>query len=119
MLDKAILLSELIDFIKTKYLPQEKTKLGKEGKETIFFRKGGKSLCYIEIERGKPTATVVIGALSNDKVLVADISQQTKDMFKSAKQFCDGKWLVIKIETKTDINDIKTLLLIKKNPIKS
>lgn len=113
-MDKLVL--DLIDFIKSNYSPEQKLKQSKEGGLTEFFRKGGKSLCYIETKGEKATVTVVIGETLNDKVLSANISQKAKDIFKNAKQFHDGKWLFFDMKTKSDLEDIKSLLLIKRQP---
>ncbi|OGM11959.1 hypothetical protein A2Z22_04730 [Candidatus Woesebacteria bacterium RBG_16_34_12] len=110
------LISELVNFIRSSYSPEEKLKISKDGGKTLFFRKGGKSLCYIETRGGESTVTVVIGASLNDKVESADISKKAKEMFKQAKQFHDGKWLFFEARTKKDLEDIKNLLAIKRSP---
>ncbi|OGC50853.1 hypothetical protein A2716_02355 [candidate division WWE3 bacterium RIFCSPHIGHO2_01_FULL_40_23] len=112
--DPTKLITGLINFIRFAYSPEEKTKESKEGEKTIFFRKGGKSLCYIETKNGVYTVTVVIGASLNEKVQQADISLKAKDIFKKAKQFHDGKWLFFEIKTNRDIDDVKSLLAIKR-----
>lgn len=107
---------DLIAYIKANYFPDEKTKISKDGGETTFFRKNGKSLCYIETKGENSRVTVVIGESLNDKIESADISPKAKQIFKQSKQFHDGKWLFFAVKTKTDLEDIKKLLIIKKTP---
>ncbi len=108
------LIANLIGFIRSNYSPQEKLKPIKGGGQTIFFRKSGKSLCYIEDKGDKSIVTVVVGATLDGKVQSANLSLKTKEMFKKAKQFHDGKWLFFEVKTKSDIKDIETLLMIKR-----
>lgn len=110
------LTKDLTSFIRSNYSPEEKTQTSKDGRQTIFFRKSEKSLCYIEISEKKSIVTVVIGASLADKVASANISGSAKKMFMDAKQFHDGRWLFFDIKTKQDIDDIKSLLLLKKAP---
>ncbi|OGM28409.1 hypothetical protein A2801_02665 [Candidatus Woesebacteria bacterium RIFCSPHIGHO2_01_FULL_41_10] len=108
------LVSDLTRYIKEKYSPQEKLKVSKDGSQTLFFRKAGKSLCYIQTKDKKSMVTVVIGSSLSDKVQEAPLSQKTKEMFKNAKQVYDGKWLFFEIKTNSDLVDIKTLLTLKR-----
>lgn len=112
-------MQNLLDYIRSAYSPDEKVKQSKDNGETIFFRKGGKSLCYIDTREGKSIITVVIGATLNEKVQNANISQKAKDMFTNAKQFHDGKWLLFEVTSEEDVNDIKKLLAIKRRPANS
>lgn len=117
-MNKFDLVDDLRKFLKENYDAEEKIKETKSGKKTIFFRKSGKSLCIIEFNEEKIAVVVVIGISLNDKVLSSNISQKTKKMFEEAKQFFDGKWLYFEINTEKDLEDIKTLILIKKTPKK-
>jgi len=85
------LISELINFIKNSYSPEEKVSTSKDGRQTIFYRKGGRSLCYIESKSGRSVVTVVIGANLSDRVHAARLSLRTRKMYEEAKPFHDGK----------------------------
>lgn len=109
--------TEIIEYIRKNYSPLEKVKTSKNGEQTIFFRKSSKSLCYIDIKEDTCTVVVVIGITLQEKVSSANISQKAKGIFTNAKQFHDGKWLFFEVKTRTDVEDIKTLLSIKRRPI--
>lgn len=109
-----LLINSLIDFIKSNYSPEEKSKTSKNGKTTTFYGKGGKSLCYIETDGKKSIVTLVIGAKLANKVNTAQLSDKAKYMFDKAKQYHDGKWLFFEVETQTDVDDIKTFLSFKR-----
>jgi hypothetical protein len=113
-----LLIENLVNYIESNYSPEKKIKKSKDGSETTFFRKGGKSLCYINKKDGVYAITVVIGASLNDQVQSANISKKAKEMFEEAKQFHDGKWLNFECSTKQDVDDIQTLLTIKKPLVK-
>lgn len=82
--------------------------------EQFFFRKGGKSLCYIETKDEMFTVTVVIGASLNEKVQSTNISSKAKKIFTEAKQFHDGKWMLFEVKSQEDVEDIKKLLALKR-----
>ncbi len=115
---KEALLKELIEFIEKNYEPQIKQTFSKKNGWTVFFRKGGKSLLYINLKDGGFIVTIVIGISLNSEVKNAKLSTDAQEKFEKAKQFYDGKWLFFDIQNKRQIEDIKTLLRIKKNPIK-
>lgn len=103
-----------LNFIRQSYSPQEKVKENKEGSKTIFFRKAGRSLCYIDLNNEGSFVTIVIGETLQEKVMDLDISEKVKNMFTNSKAYHDGKWLNIKLEKKEDLEDIKKLLLVKR-----
>jgi hypothetical protein len=117
--NKKDLLNDLVDFLEVNYQPDVKFTFSKKSGWTIFFRKSGKPLCYMNLRESGFTVTVVIGVILSEKIRVAKISPETKRMFENAHQFHDGKWLNIDVRNKQNGEDIKTLLLIKKNPIKN
>ena len=116
--NKKELYKDLVDFLQTNYQPQVKFTFSKKSGWTVFFRKGGKPLCYINLQENGFTVTVVIGVTLSDKVSKCGVSENTKQMFNVAKQHFDGKWLHFDVTNRDQIKDIKELLLIKKNPIK-
>ncbi len=111
------LIESLILFIRNSYSPDEKITKAKDGSETVFYRKAGKSLCYIEERDFKYKVTIVIGAGLTETIESSNVSKKTKEMFKNAKQYYDGKWLFFEVNTLRDVEDIKALLVIKK-PLK-
>lgn len=112
------LVTSLIESIRRRYSPIEKVKKAKDGTETIFFRKASKPLCYIETKEEGSRAVVVIGNTLKEKVYAADIRPRVKDMFDSAKEFYDGRWLVFDLKSKEDVEDVLQLLSVKRKPSK-
>lgn len=110
-----LLQENLISWIRNTYSPEERTKTSKDGKQTLFFRKSSKSLCYIDTQNGNSIVTIVIGTSLQSIVQSANISPKTKEMFLKAKQFHDGKWLFLNLITQSDLDDITILLNLKKN----
>ena len=112
---------DIISFLKTNYDMRPEIDYGgiKYG-WSIRYRKSGKSLCTLFPERGAFTILIVLGkkevGLFKDKI--KDFSKNFVKLFKSAKQFHDGRWLWIRVLKKSDTKDIKSLLIIKKKPKK-
>lgn len=109
---------KLVEFLRTNYEPQEVVRFSKRDGYTIFFRKSGKPLLYVNVIPGGFVVTVVIGASLEDKVVESGVSKKTTELFKSARQYHDGRWLNFDVKTDKQIEDIKKLVLLKKNPVK-
>lgn len=107
-------INDITTFLNVNYSPEEKVSISKDGTKTTFFRKSGKSLCYITNINSIYKVTIVIGASLNDKVQSSNISEKAKMMFVNAKQFHDGKWLHFECSQEQDLKDIKELLNIKR-----
>lgn len=110
-------LFDLMEFIEGSYQIEGEWKHYKKGGWTLFYRKSGKSLCYINFNEGGFVVTVIIGVSLNDQFTELSLSQQTKEMFKQAKQYHDGKWLKFDVTSQRDLADIKTLIQFKKKPV--
>jgi hypothetical protein len=117
--DKNSLLKSLVEFLQTNYKPDENFKYSKKSGWTIFYKKGGKPLTYVNLKENGFTVTVVIGQSLGNEVQSLSISATTKDKFKNAFQFHDGKWLNFDVATNKDIDDIEKLILLKKKPAKA
>lgn len=116
--ERAALFIEMLLFLRENYCPSEDYRFSQKDGWTVFYRRGGKSLCYVHLREGGFTVTVVIGESLSDKVKSSGVGKETWQLFQNAKQFHDGKWLHFDVENKHHIEDIKKLLLIKKNPVR-
>lgn len=116
--DRFVLFEKLTNFIEDNYQVDGVYKFSKKNGWTVFYKKSGKALCYINIKDDGFNVTVVIGASLNDEFKKLPISSKTKKMFMDAKQFHDGKWLNFDVKKEMEIEDIKTLLVFKKKPKK-
>lgn len=112
--DKSDEYFRLVDYIENGYQIKGDFKFSQKTGWTVFFRKSGKSLCYIELQESKFRVVVVIGSSLEKDVINSDITPATKLMFKNAKQYHDGRWLLFDNISEKEIEDIKKLLNIKR-----
>ncbi len=114
--DSFDLFEKLTNFIEDNYQIDGVYKYSKKNGWTVFYKKSGKALCYINLKEGGFNVTIVIGASLNDEVKKLPIGATTKKMFDEAYQYHDGKWLNFDVKKEKEIEDIKTLLIFKKKP---
>jgi len=88
---------------------------------TVRYRKSGKTLCSLFPEKGGFTVLIVLGRKESDQFLSMqdELSSKIQKLFENAKQYHDGRWLWIRLLTKSDTDDIKKLLMIKRKPKKT
>ncbi len=110
---------DVISFLRTNYdfLP-EINYGGKNYGWSIRYRKSGKSLCTLFPEKGAFTILIVLGKKEAEQfeAHINKFSSGCVELFKSARQFYDGRWLWIRVLNKSDTADIKRLLIIKRKP---
>lgn len=112
---KGALWTELRVYIKEHYEHSPVLNVGKKEYDwTIRYRKGGKTLVTLMPEKNRFCVLVVLGREEAAKVKTIKLGKYTKDIFLSAKQFHDGKWLWLRPGSKSDLEDIKALLAAKK-----
>ena len=112
-------IDDLITFIRDSYNPEEKVKEVKDGKVTTFYRKAGKSLCYITRDAGDYVVTITIGARLLEKANAASLSTKTRERFDETELLHDGKWIQFTNPNKQEVEDIKELLQVKRRLKKS
>lgn len=105
--------ANIVSFLRTDYdfLPELDFGGTKYG-WSIRYRKNGKSLCTLFPEKGAFTMLIVLGKKEVEQ-FEEHRNQFSNDfikLFKSAKQFHDGRWLWIRVFKKSDTADIKRLL---------
>ncbi|HEX7319714.1 MAG TPA: DUF3788 domain-containing protein [bacterium] len=114
---KAALWTELRVYIAEHYDHSPILSVGKKDYDwTIRYRKSGKTLVSLMPEKNEFCVLVVLGREEVAKVKTLKLGQYTKGIFQNAKQFHDGKWLWLRPGSKTDLEDIKALLSIKRKP---
>lgn len=86
----------------------------------IKYKKSGKSLCTLYPMSKYFTVLVVIGGkeMQEAEFLVHGCSSYVQDVFKSTKTGQGQKWLMIDVRDKRTINDVFTLINLRKKPIK-
>ena len=87
---------------------------------TIRYRKGGKTLCSLFPEKDGFTILITLGKKESEKVLSLfdELSSKTQKLLRNTKQLHDGRWLWIRLLAKSDTDDVKKLLQIKRRPKK-
>ena len=85
---------------------------------SIRYRKSGKSLCTLYPERDAFTMLILLGKKEAEQFEehMHEFSMRFVELFKSARQFHDGRWLWIRILDKSDAEDARRLLRIKRKP---
>ena len=109
---------ELRQYLESAYdFSPELVDYGKYG-WTIRYRKSGKTLCSLFPERGAFTALVVLGKKEAEKALsmMDQFNENVRGSLNDAEQLHDGRWLWIRVRKHSDINSIKNLLRLKREP---
>jgi hypothetical protein len=111
--------SDIVSFLRTSYdfspeLDYGGTKYG----WSVRYRKGGKSLCTLYPEKDAFAILIVLGRKEVEQFEehMDDFDTRFVELFKSAQQFHDGRWLWIRILDKSDREDIRRLITMKKKP---
>jgi hypothetical protein len=111
--------ADIVSFLKTHYdFSPEPDYGGAKYGWSIRYRKSGKSLCTLYPERGAFTILIVLGKKEVEQFEehMSEFSTQFVELFKSARQFHDGRWLWIRILDKPDTEDVRQLLVVKRKP---
>jgi hypothetical protein len=85
---------------------------------SIRYRKSGKPLCTLYPERDAFTMLVVLGKKEVEQFEEhrAEYSTKIAELFTSARQFHDGRWLWIRVLDGSDAENAKRLLAMKRKP---
>jgi hypothetical protein len=82
------------------------------------YRRKGKTLCVLFPESKAFSVLVVFGKkeiteFSDEK---SSFNKDTQYVFKNAYTYHDGKWMYKRVLNKSDLNDVKSLIAIKRKP---
>ena len=80
----------------------------------VKYRKGGRTLVSLTPDRDALTALVVLGAAETEAARDLDFGDQVRRVFDEAQQYHDGRWLFIRLESDRDVDDVETLLALKR-----
>lgn len=105
------------EFLKEQYdhVPIVK-KEGKDKSWTIRYRKSGKTLVTLYPKKDEFVVLIVLGKDEVNRTREILLNSTIRTVFESAKQYHDGRWLWIRPKTKSDLESIKSILVIKKKP---
>jgi len=91
---------------------------GKTGIYELKYRKSGKTLCALYPREKCICMLIIFGKAERNKFEISreDFSKNTTNFYDNTHQYHDGKWLYLDLTDNKQTEDIKKLLLIKKNP---
>ena len=111
--------NDLQNFIDTNYdLTVETVFYGLNYGWAIRYRKSGKTLCCLFPEEGAFSVLIVLGKKEVEKTMLVldEFGNNTKKIILNTKHLHDGRWLWIRILRIDKIDDIKSLIRIKRKP---
>ena len=81
----------------------------------IRYRRSGKTLIYFFPEDNAFSVLLVLGGKESEQVdLIKDkLEASVKSIFENTEQLHDGRWLWIRVLTKSDVDSVKLLLQAK------
>ena len=89
---------------------------GKNYGWALRFRKGGKALLSLYPGQDSFTVQIILGQTESEKALSLDIGSKVRKTIEDARQFAEGRWLFMKVESEQDLADVKHLLMVKSQP---
>ncbi len=106
--------NEFVEFIRRNYSRQEELKYyGKNYGWAARFKRGGKALVSLYPAQGGFTAQIILNTIDVKKALESDIGPRIRDTIGKARPYTEGRWLFIPANTRKDLQDIRTLVVIK------
>jgi len=82
----------------------------------VKYRTGGKTLVSLTPDDARFTALVVLGEKEAEAARELDLGAHVREVFEEARQLRDGRWLFVDVESDRDVEDIQTLLAVKRRP---
>jgi hypothetical protein len=80
----------------------------------LRYRKGGKALTTLSPYKAYFTVQIVLGKDDYAKAREAALSESTRQAIEAAHPYHDGRWLFPKVASFKDLDDVTTLLLVKR-----
>lgn len=92
---------------------------GKNYGWALRFRKAGKALLSMYPGKGVFMVQIVLAATLAKETFDLQLGKNVGNVLKSARDFPEGRWLFIPIESERDIEDVEKLLALKAQPLKN
>lgn len=88
------------------------------GKDELKFKQGQKTVLTIYIHDDRYTFLIIFGKKERESFEIqrSDFPQYIQDYYDHSKTYHDGKWMFIDVSTLAQLEAVKRLILIKKNP---
>ena len=86
----------------------------------IRYKRKGRTMSYFFPEKGAYSVLLILGKKESEEVILMKdkLNEQVKSIFDNTEQLHDGRWLWIKVLTKSDVDSLKVLLSAKQKPMK-
>lgn len=106
---------ETMVFMRGKYRLDE---IG-DGKDELKFKQGQKTIVTIYIHDDKFTFLIIFGKKEREcfEMQKSEFSKYLRDYYDNSKTYHDGKWMFIDVNTLEQLEEVKRLILIKRNLI--
>ena len=117
--EKSSLWLEIHEFVEKNYdFSPELVFFTKKYGWTIRYRKSGKTLSYFFPKDNAFSVLLVLGSKESEKVdsIKNGLEARIKSVFENTEQLHDGRWLWIRVLTKSDVESVKLLLQAKRKP---
>ena len=106
--------AETMRFMRGKYLADE---VG-DGKDTLRFRRGGKTILTIYIRDDHYIFGLIFGREEREKfeAIRHEFSSEILQLYDEAKTYHDGKWVHIPVADLETLESVKPLIIFKRKP---
>ncbi|MBN2543211.1 DUF3788 domain-containing protein [bacterium] len=107
------------DYLKEAYnMEPELLYYGQKHGWCLRYRKSKRTLCTIFPEKGAFTVLVILGSRELAKLEhhFLELNSKMQTMIQTTHKEYDGKWLWIQVKNDKYVNDVKTLLSVKRKP---
>ncbi|AHF10228.1 MULTISPECIES: DUF3788 domain-containing protein [Dehalobacter] len=113
--------SELLSYIEKAYQVKPKTTYSKCSAQpgwNVKYQKGSKSLCTLYPMEGYFITLVVVGAKEEEETEMAlgTFTPFVQGLYLKTAFSCGGRWLMIKVDDKLVLDDVKSLIAIRVKP---
>jgi hypothetical protein len=84
----------------------------------IRYKRKGRTMSYFFPEKEAYSALIIMGRNESEEVIMMKdkLNEQVKVIFDNTEQLHDGRWMWIRVLTKSDVESIKILLNAKQKP---
>ena len=115
--------NNLCDFIEKTYsvLPKiEYSSCSMKPGWNVKYKKSSRAICTLYPDKGEFTCLLVIGSKEamEAEFVLSSCDPYIAEIYKAAKPFNGGRWLMIDVKTPEILNDIKELICIRTKPNK-
>ena len=89
-----------------------------DGKDTLRFRRGGKTILTIYIRDDHYIFLLIFGKAEREKfeAIRHEFSYSVQQLYDNAQTYHDGKWIHIPVVDLETLEDVKRLIVFKKKP---